>query len=257
MRTSCKKIECLIYSLVLAGCFLFLNTSCGLEEYYYLDSPREYNNMPSVDRYSDTDYTDRYFEFRTNETDLLDYLENDSDFRFMGTDVYYKIYNNYDTMISERSSLSSASLNNEYSAASKLIDTYKYLPLKYEGQSVLTLIPATGKNQRVYIRLSNYQNDSYSSRLLIDGVNKGALRRNPAVGGSFDFGRNAYGSSNIHKIPDSSDADVKYSSSFTNPGKWYIPLYAVAMGRDSNYSYTYSNIFYLGTVCIDQNSEDN
>lgn len=256
MKTSCRKFKCFVYSLVLAGCFLFLNTSCGLDEFYYVDAPSVYNKQPVVDRYSDTDYTERYFEFYTNESGMTEYLDAGSDFRFLGTDIYYKIYNSYDTMLSERGNLNDSLLNNSYSSATKLIDSYKFLTLKFEGQTKAVLIPATGTNQRVYVRLSNYQNDTYRARLVIDGVEKGEPRRNPVVGGSFDFGRNAYGSSSLHKIPDSSDSDVKYRSSSSN-GKWYIPMYAVAMGRDSSYTITYSNIFYLGTVCIDQNSEDN
>lgn len=256
MKTSCKKFLCFIYSLFFAGCLLFLNISCGLDEFYYVDAPSVYNKQPIVDRYSDTDYTERYFEFYTNESGMAEYLDPGSGFSFMGTDIYYKIYNSYDSMVSERNSLNEASIKSEYTSATKLIDSYKFLPLKFDGQTKAVLIPASGKNQKVYVRLSNYQNDIYRARLVIDGVEIGVPRRNSVVGGSFDFGRNAYGSSSIHKIPVSSDSDVKYSSSSSN-GKWYIPMYAVAMGRDSSYTITYSNIFYLGTVCIDQNSEDN
>lgn len=257
MKTSCSTIKCIIKSLVLAGCFLFLNISCGLEEFYYVDAPEIYNKQPLVDRNSDSDYTEKYFEFYTKENSMTNYLEPGSDFRFMGTDVYYKIYNNYDTMQSERSSLNSALVNNPYSSASKLIDSYK--SLKYVGQKTALLIPASesGSNQKVYIRLSSYQNDIYRARIEIGGVEVGVPKRNLPSDASFDFGRNAYGSSSFHRIPDSADQDVKYSSSSTSSGKWYICMYAVAMGRDSALQYSYSNIFYLGTVSVDQNSEDN
>jgi len=251
MKTSCMKFKWTFFTLVLTGCFLFLTTSCGLDEFYFVESPYYYRSQPSYD----SPYTENYFSFYTYESSMSDYLDVSSPFRLIGTDVYYKIYSSYDSMVSERSSLNSAASNNDSSAASKLIDSYKYMPLKYEGQSSAVLIPATGSNQEIYIRLSNYQNDSFKAKIVIGGEDAGVPRRNNGKSGaySFDFGR----SGDADKVPDSDDTDVKYSSSSTSDGKWYVSMFAVALGRDSSYSITYSNIFYLGTVCIDQNSEDN
>jgi len=267
MNTPGNKNKCFFYSLLLCGCFLFLNTSCGLDQYVYVDSPYYTNHEPAVEKNSLSDYDTSYFDFYTNENGMKEFISGSSDFIFIGTEVYYKIYNSYDKMNSDKNSLYSLSVNNEYAAAEKLINTtsaggYQYLPLRVEGYNESVLVPATGTNRRVYIRLTDYLSEAaYAAKVTLNNTPIGGTsvpKRNMQVGGySFNFGRKNKGNTQEYKVPEKDEADVYYDSSITNNGKWYVSLYAVAIGRNSDYSMSYSNICYLGTVCIDANSEDN
>ena len=51
-----------------------------------------------------------------------------------------------------------------------------------------------------------------------------------------------------------SDEDVKGRAS---NGIWYVNMYAVSVGRDASYTPYYSLVCHLGSVAIDENSEDN
>jgi len=232
---------------------LFFNAGCGLDTYEVIDAPEQVYNAPVYD----STYDRRYFEFRTYETNISNY----SSITFLGTDVYYKIYNNHETAESEANSLVSTSNNTETSAnaASRLMETYSYQQIKVAGNSSSVLIPENGTNQRVYIRLTSYQNDpDLAARITVDGnllngANSAPLRFEDNL--NFDFGRSDKNAKS--KVPVSNDKDVKYSSTTSEEGKWYVNLFAVAVGRDVTYTNNYSNILYLGTVCIDEKEYDN
>nr|MCR5401174.1 hypothetical protein [Treponema sp.] len=76
-------------------CSLFLFSACGLESYIYIDAPTVTHSTPTYETLPDNSY----FEFTTNE--------NSDKPAFLGTAIYYKIYNNYTTMASQVSSISS------------------------------------------------------------------------------------------------------------------------------------------------------
>jgi hypothetical protein len=102
--------------------------------------------------------TEKYFDFWTN--DAANYAA-DSSFDYLGTAVYYKIYNNYSTMTSAASAITALNSSTTYSAAAdKMIETYGYRELITTTTSQSPLIPASASNQRVYIRLSDYQSDT-------------------------------------------------------------------------------------------------
>ena len=264
MKTSCKKIYKVFLSLFFAGCFLFLNASCGLDEYFVLDNPKPIpEHQPSVTPDIQNEFQENYVTFLTQENEMTDWINNPaSNFTFEGTEVYYKIYNNYQKFSSETGSLNSISSSENYSSAgTKLLD-YGFLPLACENYDESPIVPATGTNRLVKIRLTDYQTENeYSSRIELAGVSisgdgkSSQPRRNGIVGNySFNFGR-ASDNQDLNKVPSQNDADCNYSSSDKN--FFYVPLYAVAVGRDSNYTTYYSNILYLGTITIDADSRDN
>ena len=84
----------IIYLSVFAG-------SCGLDIYYVLEPVKDANPADNT-----RDILVRYFEFTTNES------VNESSGIFVGTSVYYKIYNNLSTLTSEATSITNS--NSEY-----------------------------------------------------------------------------------------------------------------------------------------------
>ena len=251
-------------------CSLFLFSACGLESYIYIDAPTVTHSTPTYETLPDNSY----FEFTTNE--------NSDKPAFLGTAIYYKIYNNYTTMASQVSSISSlaSSSTNESAAAAKMIDSYGYKQLGLKrGNEGITKTPLIERSsegkQRVYIRLTNFQ-DSEEFKAVVkvkkdDG--NGTYPASSELGtpmrvenrNSFDFGRtdsSKWGEqAEKNLLPEENDAlgDVNYSSSFSDDEKncWYVDLYAVGVGMSEDFVTYYSNVLHLGAVKIDASQEDN
>ena len=263
------------YCFFLFSVCLFLFSSCGLDVVYYLDTPYLTHNTPEYT----TAFDNRYFEFTTNDRGN----SGQEGFDYLGTAVYYKIYNNVSTMNSNIAAVSSLnSSTNESAAASHLIDSYKYQPLGLSSGTKNPLVPVSddGNNQRVYIRLSNYLETvsaDYKATVRIrpDGGDDSSWSEQgiPLRTGNrytFDFGRDYDDVSSElaadrveNAVPASDDSstigDVSYSSSFTDSDKkiWYVDLYAIAVGQDSSFTQYYSGVLHLGSVAIDPNEDDN
>ncbi|MBR1638284.1 MAG: hypothetical protein IJ688_02745 [Treponema sp.] len=230
--------------------FLFL--SCGLDVYFILPAPSSVNHTPVIS-YS---YDNAYFEFFTNEN-----FENTGGVSFKGTEVYYKIYSSSSVMTSEVETLQSLASSDDTSstAPTRLITSYGYKALRVQNSTESPLISFSGHSQLVYIRLSDYLDmDEYSAKILVDGENiydsdtRMIPVRNISEQGTFNFGRS--GTKDL--VPKSTDDDVKYTS-MSDGNKWYVAMFAVAVGMDYLYTPHYSNILYLGAVTIDADSENN
>ena len=245
----------------LAGvvCLLFFLSSCGLDVYYILPAPYSVNHTPVYTG----NYDESYFEFFTNENSF----DSGGGLNFSGTEVYYRIYSSYSTMKGQVETLQSLASSDSTSAtaATRLVNAtsssgYGYKPLRAQGyQKVSTLIPYTGENQRVYIRLSDYYSiENFSSRILVnseylyDSETKTIPIRNTSDATTFNFGR----SGTYDASPKSGDDDVTYTS-MSDGKKWYVAMFAVAIGFDVTYTPYYSNICYLGAITIDAASENN
>ncbi len=239
--------------IFLTGCFFILNTSCGLDTFEVINTPIQTQIGPIFDGEGDTqDFLGKQFSFTTNENNS-NYLQ----VKFLGTGVYYKIYNNFYDMKSERSSLISLmeSTENSANSATKMIQSYSYQTLTVSDDKSNILIPNQNKNQIINIRLSNYDSGDFKAKLTVDNKsvsgNEGysiPLRYN---GKTFDFGRTG----EKDGIPEEDDSDFKKNS--TDSHFYYIPMFAVGIARDTTYTYQYSNIIYLGTVLIDSTTENN
>ena len=247
-------------AIILSTVCLLLLSGCGLEEFFVLDSPVNVYHYS----YYDSLYDNCYVEFSTNEnsSQMNSYLSPSSSFKFLGTAVYYKIYNDYSTMSGRISSLGSlSSSKNESAAAASMIDSYGYKQLGLQQGTKTPLIEATGNDRKVYIRISNYkENDSneFISEVVIDrktsSESKLGTPRREGNRLTFDFGRTSRSDDNA--IPLETDGDVTYTSSSSST-KWYIDLYAVAVGQDTSFTASYSNILHLGSIPIDPAEEDN
>ena len=249
MKKACKIIK-YIFLLFVFSCLIFFNTGCGLDTIYVIDSPTITIHKPE---HGNNSQDEQYFEFWTNEgTDV-------EGFTFQGTEIYYKIYNNSSTMISEVKTLQGQADNSDKSStvANTMIDSYHYKPLKVAGNYSTPLIQRSTSNQRVYIRLSDYQS-SYPAELRVnDNYLNGAGNKTIPVRNidelTFNFGRNGP----KDKRPLEADEDVKFVKSDVDDGKWYVSMFAVAIGHDFSYANYYSNILYLGSVTINALNYDN
>lgn len=243
---------------------LFLFPCCGLEEYYVLEAPYQKFSSPDASTGSSgLDFTGTYFGFYTNDSDNS--TSSASAFKYMGTAVYYKIYNNYSTMNSQISAVSSISSSTNYSSAFPRLQSYGYQELGVEGRNVSPLIPASGgKNQKVFIRITNYQEPAknsdkwkdyaYRAKIVVDNDEKYIPMRQDNTK-SFDFGRK--NSNGDYDKPKSGEDDVNYSSTASEDDIYYVALYAVAVGYDNSFTNYYSNVLYLGSVPINAAEEDN
>lgn len=231
---------CLFFS-----CTLFVG--CGMQQYYDLkNAPVEYH----APDYSSTDYTTRYFRFRTADN------SSSGDFVALGTAVYYKIYGSSSTLVSETNSIEALNTtSNGSAAAQRLIENLGYQEL---GSSAGVRSPFIQENssQVVYIRLMSYGTTSdYAAKVIIDGVEQSWLPVRFDNSHTFEFGRtDSTKYTNYRNNAITSDGDVTGTSS---DGVWYVNMYAVAVGRDGNYTRYYSLVTHLGSVAIDSNSPDN
>ena len=235
-KAFCRKR--IIFSLLFAGCLILFNLSCGLDTFYVVDGPTNTLHQPDLDN---IDYSSYYFDFYTVDK------EYDS-IKFHGNDVYYKIYKSSSRLKTEAEDLQALSRRDDSnnSAADKLIQQYKFQPLRAAGyDDKAVLIPATGSNQRVNIRLSDYQG-LYLAQITVDGENiydspsRVIPVRNLPDRPTFNL--------TAANTPKSDDADVNTSGTASSDGEWYVSMFAVAVGQDATYSPVYSNILYLGSV---------
>lgn len=135
--------------------------SCGLEEIITVNEPKTTYIDPL---YNSNEPLSWYCSFATEEGGQPD--------SFVGTEVYYKIYNNTTNLLSQRSAINSVNTtSNASTAATRLITTYSFQPLSVyppvSGQSVFA--PKNGANTRITFRpksragSESYSGDSFES----------------------------------------------------------------------------------------------
>ena len=244
----------LLILCITAGIFV---SSCGLETIISVNEPVSVYNAPL---YSSDDYLTWYSEFATNETGQDD--------AFLGTEIYYKIYNNYSNLNSHRSSILAVNTSsNSSAAATRMIESYGYQTLGKSGNSDgWVFIPKKGddgENRRVVIRLKNYQDGTgYSSDsdrynfaacVRIDGTYQSYIPYRNGNSKSFDFfdydEDNKGGSRDVEPVE--GDSDYYYNSTFSEENTYYVQLFAVGVANDSDtVSYSYSLVLDLGSVPI-------
>lgn len=262
MKKTFHPYKCkIIFSFLLVACLFLFNLSCGLDTYEVFESPEQYIHQPEADELGEYD---RYFEFYTNEPSSSGSYSTIS---YLGTSVYYKIYNSKAQAETEKNILISRSEDSENSAnaSTYMMSTYAYQELLSSSGRNTVLIPTAYKNQLVHIRLNN--SSAGNAGILVDGKNiknsaEASLPRRYKDDLSFNFDsydkeRND-GRVKVYNNEGSDvDLDVKYLS--TSPsseendiqnGVWYVVMFAVGVARDMTFTLNYSNILYLGTVKI-------
>lgn len=243
-----------VLSFLLTAVFI---CACGLDTFYYVDSPVSDSHIAS---YLSDDPVSNYFSCRTTEESPSEnqYMFGSSECTFLGTEIYYKIYNNASTMISTESTIGNMASDSgtSSSSASYLIDTKGYKPLKLSSGAVSPLIKAgsSPQNRFVYIKLTDSEPICVSSspmqiyvagNELLVGGNPVYPRRYIDSGKGFSFGLN-----DDNPVPLQTDEDVTWSDSTTETGVWYVDMYAVSLARDVNYALQYSRPYLMGSVSI-------
>lgn len=208
--------------------------SCGLDEGYFLDKPQEGHKI-SINN----EVTERYIVFFTNEANAAAYTGGD--FRFLGTDIYYRIYRSKSDMEGEVSAIRA---KGESSSALEMIETYRYEKLHVRDAGRIlpregkALIEQTGVTQKVFLRVFDEGSDKLKARLEIDGVNKGIPVRK--LSGEYqEFSE---------KIPSVKDPDVKEPSLNQSDQDWFVGFFAVSCGLDAEFVAKYSDVLYLGAL---------
>lgn len=251
-----------IFSCLFILCLFFINTSCGLDTFEVIDAPYYLIRKPEItdeNSYQTQSFESKQFEFFTNDSDN----QNLSEIKFIGTDVYYKIYNSFDDLNRERSILNNNANSETLSVnlITSLTSSYGYKNLRASNFRGNVLIPASsnGSNQTVYIRLTDYNNSDYKACIKVDGnsINGSSINiplRTVTDGKdkTFNFGK----SGDNDKIPLSEDGDCLINTSYDS-GIYYVNLYAVSVGIDTTFTPQYSNILNLGSISINSNSENN
>lgn len=271
-RTYKKDFKTTLFLIIGVGFLSFATNfliSCGTETTYYLDPSTKIIHEPN----QDTVEADAYFEFVAKSSS--DQSSIDGGFKYQGTAVYYKIYNNYSEIENRWTSINKLNESDNEASAAQSVISYGYKPLGTNAGEEDPLIGDNGGT--VKIRLFNYletqlsgeEYEKYERRayIKINGVQMFLPLR--AEGKfTFDFGRketeiNLVPSasikvgSNVKNItPDGnndSDAigDVYKSGSFSSGKCWYVDMYAFSVGHDNNFTKYYSKVLHLGCVKID------
>lgn len=251
--------------------FCILNFSCGLDVYYYLTEPACYD----VKQYTNTDPLEDCFLFKTAESSNYD-SSSSSAFKFSGTQIYYKIYNSYSTMVSRENTISSllTSTTASATAAKDQLDSWGYKTLKFSNKvntpDPIVKSSGSGTDQWVYLRLVNSaDSDDYQACLCVSSSTmekcESDKAQKDAAGNVLPPLRNIMDSSNTEYLsfnfggegdydatPSSSDADVYYSTT-SQANTWYLDLYAVSTGWDTaTYDDYYSKPVFLGSMTIEE-----
>lgn len=248
--------------------FSFLNFGCGLDNFYYLDEPLQINEP----YYSGSDPLTRYFSFQTNESAATSevnasYLNASSSFIFSGTEVYYKIYNNYSTMLSVQKNVDSYTSDSTTasSAAYYLIEREKYVQLNTSSGNISPLVHVTGENKYCYIRLMDYGNNiAYQNVICIGSQQFSYYDPNNAISNTYyprrsidsKYGFNFNSDDENNPLPVQGDEDFNYSSTASESGVWYVDMYAISAGRDESFSWSYSSPLRLGSITIYESDYD-
>ena len=235
---------------------LFIFQACGLDTFYSLEPPVNIIHKPL---YNTADHTQMYFDFYTNDTANKAL----TGFNYLGTAVYYRIYNNYQTMLSRNASIDAVNNSSNYNTAAERLIAYGYKELNTSEGSVSPLVaPSSSNSRHVEIRLTDNNEIDASNPdaaflpyIKVDGSTSGFGKPRREEGNyKFDFGRTSKDSA--CPKPDFSDADFE-NGSFSEENKYYVDMYAVAVGQDNSFTPYYSNILHLGSVTIDPNEENN
>ena len=240
IRTFQRKAVAFLLSCL---CSLFF-FSCGLETSYYVDSPAIVGTSPS---HGSADKALHFFCFRTaGDT-------SNGSFSYLGTEIYYKIYNNVSLMESRVSSLESVP---DSSRRDSLI-SYGYKTLNLGGGAAPSPL-IQESDVYAYIRLADYNTSNSPDYKAVICTSSSAMtryegsatligepRRNINSGYGFDFGRDS-----SNPVPVSSDSDYSASSA-TVRDSYYIDVYAVTVGEDTaDGTKSYSGAVHLGSVTV-------
>lgn len=230
-KNACVKSFSVFVSLILLG-VLF---SCGLPYYYVL--------YPSVNAVLPTNTSEgRVFCFTT--ADSLN--SNNASEIYLGTDIYYKIYNSKTDCQNDIQSITS--INAEFSHAG----FNRLQALGYAKLSANPTLPSASdvlldqyaSNYEVSIRLFDEgEGNSFPAGFFFKDENL-STNSKPfrANGGSFDF-------QNDNQPKEDVDPDYKHNEN-SQDESYFVTAFAVSIGRDGFFQPYYSSLLHLGVIEI-------
>lgn len=228
---------------------LFLFVSCGIDYYIYL--------YPVVDRRPDPctsyenpetyDINNNLFGFRTRDS------ANSSISNYQGYMVYYRIYNNSDTMLSDMNYINNYNSNDDYKAnIISYIENRNFKRLYCENQSFAApLINKSNSDRTVKIRLVSEQD--YGTEITINDVLLGTPIRNTS---SSPYNPEYFFDTDNFAQDDTDISFTQGDVNFEDVDTWYVSAYVLTYGIDDVYSPVYSSALWLGCSVIKVDEED-
>ena len=228
---------------------LFLFFSCGIDYYIYLYPVVDRNPDPctSYENPETYDINNNLFGFKTRDS------ANSSISNYQGYMVYYRIYNNSDTMLSDMNYINNYNSNDDYKAnIISYIENRNFKRLYCEKQSFAApLINKSGSDRTVNIRLVSEQD--YGAGITINDVLLGTPIRN--ISSSPYNPEYFFDTDNFAQ----DDTDISFTQgdvNFEDVDTWYVSAYVLTYGIDDVYSPVYSSALWLGCSVIKVDEED-
>lgn len=228
---------------------LFLFFSCGIDYYIYLYPVVDRNPDPctSYENPETYDKNNNLFGFRTRDS------ANSSISNYQGYMVYYRIYNNSDTMLSDMNYINNYNSNDDYKAnIISYIENRNFKRLYCENQSFAApLINKSNSDRTVKIRLVSEQD--YGTGITVDDVILGIPIRNTS---SSPYNPEYFFDTDKFSQEDSDISFTQGDVNFEDVDTWYVSAYVLTYGIDDVYSPVYSSALWLGCSVIKVDEED-
>lgn len=242
-----RRNNCSIFSNLLVPLFLFV--SCGIDYYIYLYPVVDRNPDPctSYENPETYDINNNLFGFRTRDS------ANSSISNYQGYMVYYRIYNNSDTMLSDMNYINNYNSNDDYKAnIISYIENKNFKRLYCENQSFAApLINKSNSDRTVKIRLVSEQD--YGTGIRINDVLLGTPIRNIS---SSPYNPEYFFDTDKFSQEDSDISFTQGDVNFEDVDTWYVSAYVLTYGIDDVYSPVYSSALWLGCSVIKVDEED-
>lgn len=219
----------------------FFFVSCGLETVYYLLPPI---NALSPPRYDTTIPEAKVFQFTIQAQTGV----SGGAFEVLGTQIYYRIYKQWekiDSVASSMSSLNNSSTSN-FEAAERLKNSYNYKVMWFKNGSSQSELVFPDTTANIRIRLMKFASEFPAEIVQNGGASMGIPIRFEGKN-DFDFWKNA------DSEPKNGEADFEYASSFSSTryeNTYFVDLYATTIGIDETLREYSSAVLHLGTVAI-------
>lgn len=250
-RAHISNIKRISFGLIV--CFFLFNCGLDIIEYYY----PPVNNLKSNFQFSVSDADQLKILPTTSETFfsfLPNNLQNADSTTYKGTDIYYKIYNNVNTALSNAKTITDQlNIDSQYSMKStEIMLNYGYKKIRKissSGQVISEdcLIPKEagdvkvdffpGYNAESYLKIGT---DIYTPIRYINPSDKYL---------NFEFAN--YSSLYDREVYTNADVDIDINFSqdnTTQEGTWYIVAFAVGTGVDFTFTEQHSAVLYLGCL---------
>lgn len=242
-----RRNNCSIFSNLLVPLFLFF--SCGIDYYIYLYPVVDRNPDPctSYENPETYDINNNLFGFKTRDS------VNSPISNYQGYMVYYRIYNNSDTMLSDVNYINNYNSNDDYKAnIISYIENRNFKRLYCENQSFAApLINKSNSDRTVKIRLVSEQD--YGTEITINDVLLGTPIRNIS---SSPYKPEYFFDTDKFSQEDTDISFTQGDVNFEDVDTWYVSAYVLTYGIDDVYSPVYSSALWLGCSVIKVDEED-